>query len=239
MRRLLQFILFLLASSALANVPQASVYAQQQHDDLVNRLDSGSSLTWAQEWKTDPTGMFEKTLKTAAEWSVMAVPIPGLGFAAAGERALFRGAGEFAAEEGTRALRLPMTDASLTGTRTLGYTTPRGDVFLQSGLSRAEQMSTLQHESVHAFFSPAGDGPLATFRQSLGQWGYDNSQLLRFSEEAMAETYSSGSLLQGLRHPLVNGYGITSGGVLLEGGVVGGGLFGAGYLGYRIGGGGH
>lgn len=143
------------------------------------------------------------------------------------------------AAEGTRALRLPATDASLTGTTTLGYTTPSGDVFLQSGLSRAEQVSTLRHESVHAFLSPSGSGPVTTFRQGLGQWGYDNSQLLRYSEETMAETYGSGSLLQGLRHPLVNGYGITPGGLLLEGGVVGGGLFGAGYLGYQLGGGGH
>jgi RHS repeat-associated protein len=151
--------------------------------------------------------------------------------------ALFR-SDSAAAAEGTRALTLPTTDASLSGTTTLGYTTPSGDVFLQSGLSRAEQISTLRHESVHAFFSP-GDGPLVTFRQNLGQWGYENSQLLRFSEEAIAETYGSGSLLQGLRHPFVNGYGITPGGLLLEGGVVGGGLFGAGYLGYEIGGGGH
>jgi hypothetical protein len=151
---------------------------------------------------------------------------------------LFAKFSNFLAAEGTRALTLPATDTSLAGTRTLGYTTPSGDVFLQPGLSRAEQISTLQHESVHAFFSPSGNGPLATFRQNLGQWGYDNSQLLRYSEEAMAETYGSGSLLQGLRHPLVNGYGITPGGLLLEGGVVGGGLFGAGYLGYQIGGGG-
>jgi hypothetical protein len=134
-------------------------------------------------------------------------------------------------EAANRALRLPATDTTLAGTRTLGYTTPSGNVFLQPGLSRAEQLSTLRHESVHAFFSPRGNGSVATFRQNLGQWGYDNSQLLRFTEEAIAETYGSGSLLQGLRHPFVNGYGITPGGLLLEGGVVGGGIFGAGYLG--------
>ncbi|WCJ60972.1 hypothetical protein NXS98_07590 [Fontisphaera persica] len=146
-----------------------------------------------------------------------------------GDRVPFAGFTEFLAAN--RALRLPATDTTLAGTRTLGYTTPSGNVFLQPGLSRAEQLSTLRHESVHAFFSPRGSGPVATFRQNLGQWGYDNSQLLRFTEEAIAETYGSGSLLQGLRHPFVNGYGITPGGLLLEGGVVGGGIFGAGYLG--------
>lgn len=139
-------------------------------------------------------------------------------------------AGFLAAKGGTRALRLPATDASLAGTRTLGYTMPNGNVFLQPGLSRAEQLSTLRHESVHSFFSPRGSGPVSTFRQNLGQWGYDNSQLLRFTEEAIAETYGSGSLLQGLRHPFVNGY-VSPGGVLLEGG----GLIGAGYLGYQLG----
>lgn len=92
---------------------------------------------------------------------------------------------------------------------------------------------------MHSFFSPKGSDSVATFRQNLGQWGYDNSQLLRFTEEAIAETYGSGSLIQGLRHPLMNGYGISAGGLLLEGGALGGGIFGAGYLGYQLGGGGN
>jgi hypothetical protein len=136
-----------------------------------------------------------------------------------------------------KALRVPTTDAGLAGTRILGYTTPNGRVFLQSGLSRAEQVATLRHEGVHAFFSPKGTGPMARARQALGQWGYDNSQLLRFIEEAIAETRSSGSLIQGLRHPLVNGYGITLGGLAVEGTIYGGSLFGLGYAGYRLGGG--
>lgn len=91
-------------------------------------------------------------------------------------------------------------------------------------------MSTLRHESVHAWFSPRGNSPIATFRQNLGQAGYDRSQLLRFTEEAIAETCASRSLIQGIRHPLVNGYGITTGGLLLEGGLLGGGVAGGGYL---------
>jgi hypothetical protein len=133
-------------------------------------------------------------------------------------------------KQGTRSLRLPAIDNSLAGTRTLGYTTPNGKVFLRPGLSRAEQVSTLRHESVHAFLSPRGSGPVAIFRQHLGQWGYDNSQLLRFTEEAIAETYGSGSLIEGLLHPLVNGYDITVGGLLLEAGALGGAVFGPSYL---------
>jgi hypothetical protein len=150
-------------------------------------------------------------------------------------RVLFAYFARFVAAE--RALKLPATDASLIGTTKLGYTTPQGNVFLRPGLTRAEQAYVLRHEGVHVFFTPKGSGPLATFRQNLGQFGYDNFQLLRFTEEAIAETHASGSLLQGLRHPLVNPYGITPGGLLMEGGVVGGGLFGAGYLGYQSGGG--
>jgi len=136
-----------------------------------------------------------------------------------------------AAESGAaRALRLPATDAGLAGTETLGYTRPNGSVFLRPGLSRAEQISTLRHEAVHAWFSPRGNSPLATFRQGLGQWGYDNSQLLRFTEEAIAETYASRSLLQGIRHPLMNGYGITPSGLLFETGLFGGGVVGGAYL---------
>jgi hypothetical protein len=136
-----------------------------------------------------------------------------------------------------RAMRLPATDTTLAGTTTLGYTTADGRVFLQPGLSRAQQVSTLQHEGVHSFLSAKGSGPIAQFRQTVGVEAYRRSQLLRYTEEAIAETVGSGSLWQGLRHPLVNGYGISGGGLLLEGAAVGGGLFGAGYLGYQIGGG--
>jgi RHS repeat-associated protein len=133
-----------------------------------------------------------------------------------------------------KSLKIPATDVALAGTRILGYTKPNGSVYLRPGLSRVEQLSTLKHESVHAFFSPRGSGPVTNFRQRLGQWGYDNSQLLRFTEEAIAETHGSGSLLQGLRHPLVNGYGINAGGLLLEGGAVGVGIGGAVYFGNQI-----
>lgn len=68
-------------------------------------------------------------------------------------------------------------------------------------------------------------------------WVYNNSQLARFTEEAVAETYGSGSLLQGLAHPFINGYGITGGGLLMETVIYAGAVVGAGYLGYKIGGG--
>jgi hypothetical protein len=138
---------------------------------------------------------------------------------------------------GNRLLQLPATDSSLSGTNILGYTTPSGDIYLQPGLSWGEQQATLLHESVHSFLSVPDSAPLAGLRQGVLTFGYKNSQLLRFTEEAAAETYSSGSLLKGISFPFTNGY-VTPSGVLTEGAIYGGALFGAGYAGYRLGGGG-
>jgi hypothetical protein len=134
-----------------------------------------------------------------------------------------------------RALKMPALDGSLAGTNTLGVTMPNGQVFLRPGLSRAEQVATLRHESVHAYLSVPDGAPLASLRQNVGMWGYNNSHLLRFTEEALAEGYASRSLMQGLRHPLHNGYGISIPRLTLEAGAVGAGIGGAAYLGYQLG----
>ena len=126
-------------------------------------------------------------------------------------------------------------DQSLTGTNTLGYTTPSGQIFLRPGLTPAEAASTLRHESLHAFLSVPNSAPLAAARQNLGMWGYNNSHLLRFTEEALAEGYATRSLMLGIRHPIINGYGISLprlvGETAVVGGVVGGGI----YLGAQVG----
>ncbi|MFH0953476.1 MAG: RHS repeat-associated core domain-containing protein [Verrucomicrobiota bacterium] len=145
------------------------------------------------------------------------------------------------ASRATRPLRLPSTDATLAGTRTLGYTTPAGRVFLQPGLSRAEQVAALRHESVHAFLSPRGSGPVATFRQGLGQAAYDNSAFFNATEEIIAQTYASGSLRQGISHAFSGAYAVRGGTVVtplnyaIE---AGGGLTAFGFGSYVIGGGG-
>jgi len=74
-----------------------------------------------------------------------------------------------------------------------------------------------------------------TRRQNLGQFGYDNSQLLRFTEEAIAEGYASRSILQGLRHPLNNPYGITRSGLIIETTAYGTIVIGGVYLGHELG----
>ena len=81
-----------------------------------------------------------------------------------------------------------------------------------------------------------------------GREGY-NSQLLRFTEEAIAEGYASRSIIQGLRHPFVTDqfgnrlYGITAGGLIREsvvgGSIVVGGAYGANQIGEQLFGDGH
>ena len=137
-----------------------------------------------------------------------------------------------------RSLRMPSMNGSLAGTTTLGETLPNGQVFLRPGLSRAEQVATLRHESVHAYLSVADGAPLATLRQNVGMWGYNNSHLMRFTEEALAEGYASRSLMQGIMHPLQNGYGISIPRLTLEVGAAGAGIGEAAYWGYQLGGGG-
>ena len=76
------------------------------------------------------------------------------------------------ANAGTRALQLPATRGMAPGV--LGETLPNGQVFLRPSLSRAEQISTLRHESVHAFFFSArewtsGDLPTESWPVGLRQ----------------------------------------------------------------------
>jgi hypothetical protein len=142
------------------------------------------------------------------------------------------GAGMVGSARGARMMRMPATDATLSGTPTLGYTLPNGSVFIQPGLSTAERVLVMRHEAVHAWLSPRGNGAFTAFRQNLGQWGYNNSQLLRYTEEALAQGYATRSVLQGAQFPLANGY-VTGSGLLLEGGVVGAGAYGLYELGTR------
>jgi hypothetical protein len=116
----------------------------------------------------------------------------------------------------------------------LGVTDAAGNVTIAAGLTRAEQVLTLRHESVHAFLSVRGASLIARFRQQLGTWGYENSHLLRFTEEALAEGYATRSLSQGLAHPLVNEYGIRGLRLFLESAAFGGVIYGGAVIGYEL-----
>ena len=133
-----------------------------------------------------------------------------------------------------RFLRLPKTDPQLAGTGTLGYTLPNGSVYLQPGLPRVQQVETLRHEGVHAFLSVTDDATFALPRQSLGMWGYNNSNLLRWGEEALAQGIATRSFIEGVKFPIVNPYGISIPRLGAEGAIVGGGIFGSWYGTYRL-----
>jgi hypothetical protein len=99
-----------------------------------------------------------------------------------------------------RQLRLPKTDATLSGTNTFGYAAANGDVFLRPGMPRALQAHVLRHERVHSFLSVADDAPLAGLRQGFGVGAYSNSAFFNAVEETLAEGIASGSLRQGWKH---------------------------------------
>lgn len=121
------------------------------------------------------------------------------------------GSSSFAANRG---MRLPATDGRLTGSGTLGYTTPDGRVFLDPTLKGAQRVETMRHEAVHAFLSPRGNGPVATFRQNAGQWGYDNSAFLNATEEMAAQWYATGSLRNAWNHAFNGAYTVRGGTVV-------------------------
>jgi hypothetical protein len=92
-----------------------------------------------------------------------------------------------------------------------GVTSSYGDITLDWKLSPEEQRLTLDHERVHAFLSPRF-GPLRQIRARLAMSGYSRSILLRYVEEAAAETYAqvraSGirGVITGITFPIQNGY---------------------------------
>lgn len=85
-----------------------------------------------------------------------------------------------------------------TGTA-LGTTDAAGNIVIQNGLSGTQLTQTVIHEGVHRFFTPLGTGSVATLRQSIGMWGYQNSHLLRFLEEGLAQSAATGSYATGFR----------------------------------------
>jgi hypothetical protein len=112
----------------------------------------------------------------------------------------------------------------------LGATDRFGNITIRPGLSGQALIDTVRHESVHRFFSPRY-GPLRELRADIGMLGYERSHFLRYLEEALAQTYATRSLLQGLRHPLNGAYQLSVWRVILEGGgygiIVGGTTYGA------------
>ena len=112
----------------------------------------------------------------------------------------------------------------------LGTTDKFGNITIQSGLRGQILRETVRHEAVHRLFSPRPTSFLGELRADIGMAGYRNSSLLRFTEEAIAESYATRSLAQGLKFPFAAGY-VTPAGVAMEGAaVLGSGAAAAAYF---------
>jgi hypothetical protein len=109
-----------------------------------------------------------------------------------------------------------------------GSTNLWGDVEYSSAGAQADVDLVRHHEMVHSFLSPKLQF-LRTFRARMGVKGYANSDLLKYIEEALAESYAQlrvngiKGLPTGIRFPIANGY-VTLRGVLMEAAIVAGAM---------------
>jgi hypothetical protein len=99
----------------------------------------------------------------------------------------------------------------------LGVTSYWGDIEISSSLSEADAQATLLHEQVHASLTPKLY-LLRDLRVQIKTQGYNRSVVLRYIEEAMAETYAllatkglnMNALVSGVTFPVTSqGYDIT------------------------------
>jgi hypothetical protein len=101
-----------------------------------------------------------------------------------------------------------------------GKTDKFGNITYSSAGSATDQSLALAHERVHSFLSPRLNA-LRELRADVGIWGYKRSALLKYLEEALAETYAQVSvrgvrhLPQGIRFPIQQGY-VTLSAVVTE-----------------------
>jgi len=106
-----------------------------------------------------------------------------------------------------------------------GSTSAFGEVRLSSAGTATEQALVRAHELVHRFLTPRF-GVLRTFRVRLGMSGYLRSTLLKYLEEAIAETVAQirvnglDSALEGVKFPVANGY-VSISSMMSEGAAIG------------------
>jgi hypothetical protein len=105
----------------------------------------------------------------------------------------------------------------------IGETSIWGDIKIASGLSRSDYRATLFHELMHRFLTPKLY-PLRELRAQIRIQGYARSVILRYLEEAMAETYAQlrtrgldmNAFLEGVRFPIGPDYEISLAGAVKE-----------------------
>lgn len=115
----------------------------------------------------------------------------------------------------------------------LGETDKFGNITLKNGLEGKVFEETLRHENVHSFLSPAEGGAVQEARANFGVWAYGKSDLLRYIEEAAAETYATRSLTRGLAFPVTHRY-VSAPRTLVEALLYGASIYGTGMAGREV-----
>ncbi len=87
-----------------------------------------------------------------------------------------------------------------------GGTRPDGSVVIRRGLNPATEATAIRHEYGHRRLSALGDGAFARWRQNRMTQFYENSAILRVSEEALVHTYATHSPVAGVRLAFSPGY---------------------------------
>ena len=112
---------------------------------------------------------------------------------------------------GGGAWRTPTVTGDPTMPAGQGATNAFGDVKYSTRGSATDQQLVRLHELVHSFFSPRFR-IFRTFRARLAMSGYTRSVLLRYLEEALAESFAQlrtnglSGVVTGIRFPVANGY---------------------------------
>lgn len=92
-----------------------------------------------------------------------------------------------------------------------GVTNRFGDILYSTSGTATDQALALAHERLHSFLSPKLM-PVRALRADLRMAAYQHSQLVRYLEEALAESYAQitvtglSGLPAGIRFPIANGY---------------------------------
>lgn len=181
-----------------------AIFIGREALDVLRHISSFASLTFGAKTEGD--------LDAAARHLADAIAIIGVDVVIA---LLLHGAGKAWSNRYRPSIK---GDASLPAGS--GSTTQFGDVTYSTAGSATDQALVRFHEMVHSFLSPKLRG-LRDLRADFGTFGYQKSQLLRYIEEALAETYAQlrvngiKGLPAGIRFPIKYGY-VTLTGVLSE-----------------------
>jgi hypothetical protein len=109
----------------------------------------------------------------------------------------------------------------------MGSTSAYGDIKISTNISLEEQRLTLYHELIHSIFSPRV-APLRQLRARLSMSAYNRSAIMKYIEEALAETYAQlkvkgfswENAQTGITFPVAEGY-VTVSQLAVEGQAIG------------------